>query len=78
MKGSKPASYMEGLIRAHALLRQEHDRLERQHRDTPSGMFGAPTKRHHEIMGATRTLVQLGERLLNEIRQAVDRQKEGQ
>lgn len=78
MTAPKPTSYMDGLIRAHTLLRQEHDRLEREHHDTPSGILGAPTKRHHEIMGATKTLVKLGETLLNEIRQAVDRQKEGQ
>lgn len=65
-----PDPYLQGLMRAHDLLRQLHDRLEREHKATPGGWFGGATRRHDEIMGGTRALLRLGEIITNEARLA--------
>lgn len=41
------------------LIEATYDKLEAMHHRTPASFFGRPTRKHHEIMGATRVLKEL-------------------
>jgi hypothetical protein len=61
-------TYLEGLEEAHRLLREEHARLEREHHAASGNFLGWPTKRHHEIMGASRALTIVATRIFQTIK----------
>lgn len=55
---------IQGLRKAHDLLTELHDELLLEHDQTKPTLFGSPTKRHHEIMGASDALAELGARIV--------------
>lgn len=58
---SHAAGYRDGLKEAHRLLRNMHDNLEREHIELSGAFFGLfPRRRHHQIIGASRALCELG------------------
>lgn len=59
--------FRKGLKEAHQILCDMHDRLEREHHSLAPGLFG-PTRRHHEIMGATRAILAAATEVLAEMR----------
>lgn len=45
------------------IILRMHDELEAEHLKAKPTIFGSPSKRHHEIMGASRELKKLGREL---------------
>lgn len=60
---SKAAKH-KGLQEAHKLLHAYHQEIASEHERTPASFFGRPTKRHHELLGASKALVELGHRMV--------------
>lgn len=53
----------EGIGEAYDQVMLMHDRIEIEHNTTPSGLFGMPTRKHHELMAQSRVLRELGRKL---------------
>ena len=49
------------------MIEAMHHRLEREHKETPSTLFGRPTPRHHQILGASRALAELHGEIIADI-----------
>jgi hypothetical protein len=55
-----------GLLKAHKLLSTLHDEIEEEHNRTRGWLFGLlPRRRHYEIIGASRALTELGQRIVD-------------
>lgn len=64
------ADYIAGLTRAHEIINEAHEKLIREHHALPP-LFGFfPRRRHHEIMGASRILKEIGWRIVGAKRSA--------
>lgn len=68
-------TYFDGLADAHKEIMALHDELTEEH-EKLGGFLGLfPKRRHHQIIGASRALTELGFRILNK-RRAGDTQEE--
>ena len=55
--------YKQAMLDVHDEILKLHDELEKEHHNLSANWLGLPRKRHHQIIGASRVLVELGNRI---------------
>lgn len=53
------SSKADGIFAAHLIVCALVEEIEKQHKETPS-FFGFPTREHHQLIGGSRALKELG------------------
>lgn len=55
--------FRKAIFAVHDEIVKLHDELEKEHWELKPNIFGRPRKRHHQIMGASKALCDLGQRI---------------